>query len=602
MMLDRGGNLVQWPSANRSKKISADASLVAGLDPRIGPNLRLGDDPPALPTNMLAQAEPHIARHPNLPDILVATFQEGRYTDGGAVDCGYSVTQDGGLSWTRALIPGLTSVVGGPYYRASDPVAAIDLNGAIYLNTIAALDASFSTSAVVLSRSTNGGASFDPPIEASRSPDSSVFLDKNWMAVNTFSNTPTAGRIAVTYTRFDSTGNFPIVSAFSDDAGQTWSPPLFVTGTNTHCQGSQPVYLPDGSLAIVYFDFAYQEPIYAYLEVVVSTDGGASFNSSNLLARLLPYDAPVVRNGEILPSATGNRIDNSLYVVYQGYYPDSNGVPRILFTKSPDAGVTWSPAIPISDNPADSPVFNAAVSASPDGQTVTVTFYDGRLNNPTNSYLVDLFTAQSFDGGTNWQPNVRLTTVSSDVRLAPLTGSGYMLGDYLGIASPIGADVPAVPVWIDTRTGSPDPFATRIGGSSNITFSAWRAARFSLAQIRTAEIGGPGADPDSDGLVNVLEYALGLNPWVKDQPVFSFGLAASRAAVPFTASYQRLALVSDLALGWTTSTNLLNWSPAVGVSESVVTNSNPRFENVTADFGSNNGGAQFYRLGVSLSN
>ena len=50
------------------------------------------------------------------------------------------------------------------------------------------------------------------------------------------------------------------------------------------------------------------------------------------------------------------------------------------------------------------------------------------------------------------------------------------------------------------------------------------------------------------------------------------------------------------------STNLLNWSPAVGVSESVVTNSNPRFENVTADFGSNKGGTQFYRLGVSLSN
>jgi len=85
MMLDQGGNLVQWPSANRSKKISADASLAAGLDPRIGPNIRLDDDPRALPTNMLAQAEPHIVRHPILPDILVATFQEGRYTDGGAV-------------------------------------------------------------------------------------------------------------------------------------------------------------------------------------------------------------------------------------------------------------------------------------------------------------------------------------------------------------------------------------------------------------------------------------------------------------------------------------------------------------------------------------
>src|SRR6266446_3210342 len=100
---------------------SADTSLTAGLDPRVGLNLRLGDDPAQLPTNMLAQAEPHIVRHPTQPDILAATFQEGRYTDGGAVDCGYSITLDGGLTWSRALIPGLTLVVGGPYYRATDP-------------------------------------------------------------------------------------------------------------------------------------------------------------------------------------------------------------------------------------------------------------------------------------------------------------------------------------------------------------------------------------------------------------------------------------------------------------------------------------------------
>src|SRR5260370_39996828 len=88
---------------------SADASLAAGLDPRVGLNLRLGNDPSQLPANMLAQAEPHIARHPSQPDVLVATFQEGRYTDAGAVDCGYSVSQDGGLSCTRSLIPGLTT-------------------------------------------------------------------------------------------------------------------------------------------------------------------------------------------------------------------------------------------------------------------------------------------------------------------------------------------------------------------------------------------------------------------------------------------------------------------------------------------------------------
>jgi hypothetical protein len=66
-------------------------------------------------------------RSPVDPNFLVATFQEGRFTDGQAVNCGYSVSRDGGLTWTRALIPGLTASSGGPYPRVTDPVAAIGL-------------------------------------------------------------------------------------------------------------------------------------------------------------------------------------------------------------------------------------------------------------------------------------------------------------------------------------------------------------------------------------------------------------------------------------------------------------------------------------------
>src|SRR5207249_6998120 len=161
--------------------------------------------------------------------------------------------------------------------------------------------------------------------------------------------------------------------------------------------------------------------------------------------------------------------------------------PRILFTKSTDGGTNWSTPIPISDNPTNVQVLNAAIAASPDGQTITVSFYDGRVN-PSNPYLVDLFMAQSFDGGVTWQPNLRLTPISSDVRLAPLTDTGYMLGDYQGIAPTTGPDVSAVPVFIDTRTGNPDPFVVRVGVSSNLTFQAWRAARFSLAEVNAPVI------------------------------------------------------------------------------------------------------------------
>ena len=93
----------------------------------------------------------------------------------------------------------------GPYFRATDPVAAFDLNGNVYLETLVATDAQFLNGAVVLSKSTDGGATFSSPLVAFQPGTSSVFPDKEWMAINTFGNTATAGRILVTFSLFSNT-------------------------------------------------------------------------------------------------------------------------------------------------------------------------------------------------------------------------------------------------------------------------------------------------------------------------------------------------------------------------------------------------------------
>src|ERR1043165_4782351 len=84
-------------------------------------------------------------------------------------------------------------------------------------------------------------------------------------------------------------------------------------------------------------------------------------------------------------------------------------------------------------------------------------------NDPNANRYVDLYVAQSLDGGTSWrQPNTRVSTVSTDITLAPQTEGGYMLGDYLGIAEAT-SSAPAVPIWIDTRNGTPDPYIAQVG-------------------------------------------------------------------------------------------------------------------------------------------
>ena len=87
----------------------------------------------------------------------------------------------------------------------TDPVAAIGLNGYAYLNTLAAGSAT-RLGDILVNRSTDGGATFGQPVVASRGPSVNVFPDKNWIAVNTFANTTTAGRIIVTFTAFPAPG------------------------------------------------------------------------------------------------------------------------------------------------------------------------------------------------------------------------------------------------------------------------------------------------------------------------------------------------------------------------------------------------------------
>src|SRR5438552_2664907 len=513
MLLNRDDNLVLPPRpVTTPKGGTTTEEQVTGpvmLDPRVGPNIRLGDDPPALPPSMRAQAEPDIARAIGDNNFLTAVFQEGRFaTDGGAVDCGYSISHDSGLIWTRALIPNLTTTSGGPYFRATDPVVAFDLNNNVYLETLVATDPQFVNGAVVVSKSTNGGATFGSPMVAFQ-PNNTFFPDKEWMAVNTFGGTGTAGRVLVTFSLFSNinSAGASIMRVFSDNGGTTWSSAAPISSETT-LQGSQPLYLRNGNCVVVYWNFGTNQFPGERLEAVISTDGGNSFSSPHLISFASEWNEPAIRTGSFLPSAVADQTTQNIYAVYQTLLGDS---PRIAFTKSIDGGSSWSTPVAISDNPAGLGVFNPAINVSPDGNTLTVVFYDHR-DNPTSNTLVNLYLAQSFDGGATWQPNMRLTSVSTDASIAPLTSDGFMLGDYLGVAQSTQSNVPAVPVWVDTRTGNPDPFVTRVGIAPEANFLSWEVAHFSFAQMNDPATTAPGADPDHDGETNMSEFLSGTDP------------------------------------------------------------------------------------------
>ncbi len=406
------------------------------------------------------------------------------------------MTHDGGLSWTRALIPNLTTITGGPYFRATDPVAGIDLDGKVFLNTEGATDSAFTTGIILVSRSTDGGATFAAPSVVFQPENNNDFPDKPWMAVNTFAGTSTVGRILVTWTEFGTTDASPILRSYSDNHGVTWSPGVVIHSATTSAQGSQPIFLRDGRVAIIYWNFAESgfggddaATTPEEIDMVLSTDGGITFGAPTLITTVTRYVHPSIRTGVFLPSAATDRTTGALYVVYQAR--DGAGLPRILFTKSTNTGATWSAPIAVSDNPSTG-VFNPAISASPDGQTLNRLILRSARQRRRHSTLCNLYLAQSFDGGATWQPNIRLTSETTDASLAPLTADGYMLGDYLGHR----ANRPA-PMCRPSRSGSirapgnPDPFITRVGIAPEVDFTSFQASRLSLAQIDDPQLGGP---------------------------------------------------------------------------------------------------------------
>ena len=408
---------------------------------------------------MNAEVEPHVAVDPRDANHLVGAWQQDRWSDGSARGIVTAASFDGGATWTQAT-PAFSVCSGGPDVRATDPWVAITRDGTVLVMALTTTGGSFqagATNAVVVSRSTDGGRTFLPPVTVLRS-GGNFFSDKETMTAD-----PTDGRfVYAVWDRLIQGAGGPTWFARSVDGGVTWEDARIIQTFTGESQsiGNLIRVLPDGTLVNIYMylEGGEEDVTRAQVQLIRSSDRGVTWSAPVVVAEFLGRgarapDGKEVRDGSIIPQVAVAP-NGTMYVVWQD--ARFTGVrDAIAISRSTDGGLTWSTPTRVNSN-ANVTAFTPQVHVRADG-VVGVTFYDFR-SEPGAGAATDYWLARSSDGGATWTE----TRVANTFNLAqaPQVSGAYFLGDYTGLASSGTAFIPFY-----ARTTGPsltDIFATRI--------------------------------------------------------------------------------------------------------------------------------------------
>jgi BNR repeat-like domain len=401
-----------------------------------------------------AEVEPWISVNPKNPNNIIGAWQQDRWSNGGARGLVAGFSLNGGKSWSESTLPFSQCAPGGlPFERASDPWVSFGPDGTAYASAIS-FNRTNNKNAVAAATSTNGGKTWSNPVTL-------VAFTTNGGQFSTDKNSTTADPVkaGTAYTVWDTlvapTDNpddNPHAAAFNGDAflskttdgGQSWSTPLDIvhTSQNTQTIGNQIVIDPRSGTLYDFFDLILHPTGMQFnVAFVKSTDGGTTWTQPQIISELGtafvtdPNTGQAIRTGDIIPEPAIDPATGQLYVVWQDARFTNGRFDEVAFSTSIDGGATWSSPIQVNTNtPGNRPGFTPSIHVDSTG-AVGVTFYDFRnLAAQTTTLPTDYWQMTSADHGATFGNEVHLAG-SFDMLTAPLTTTGFFVGDYEGLAN-----------------------------------------------------------------------------------------------------------------------------------------------------------------------